>query len=204
MNQGRLFIISGPSAVGKGTIVRRLLESADQISLSVSATTRRPREGEEEGIHYYFLSEEAFSKKVEENGFLEHAGVHGHRYGTPKAPVLEQLARGRDVILEIDVQGAMQVKASFSGGTYIFVLPPSLEELKNRIDTRGTESPEDVALRMGKAMAEMEYLDRYDYFVVNDDLDAAVETVRSIMKAQRHRIDDQAEELLKKYKGENE
>lgn len=203
MTQGRLFIISGPSAVGKGTIVRQLLESSDRVSLSVSATTRKPREGEEEGIHYYFLKDEEFQEKVEQNGFLEHAEVHGHCYGTPKAPVLEQLEQGRDVILEIDVQGAMQVKESFASGTYIFILPPSLEELRNRILNRGTESPEDVELRMGKAMAEMAYLDRYDYYVVNDDLASAVETVQSIMKAQHQKIDDQAEELLNMYKGEN-
>ncbi|MGN1350674.1 MAG: guanylate kinase [Anaerovoracaceae bacterium] len=204
MTQGRLFIISGPSAVGKGTIVRQLLESSDRVSLSVSATTRKPREGEEEGIHYYFLKDEEFQEKVEQNGFLEHAEVHGHRYGTPKAPVLEQLEQGRDVILEIDVQGAMQVKESFASGTYIFILPPSLEELRNRILNRGTESPEDVKLRMGKAMAEMAYLDRYDYYVVNDDLETAVETVRTIMKAQHQKIDDQAQALLNMYKGENE
>lgn len=203
MTQGRLFIISGPSAVGKGTIVRQLLESSDRVSLSVSATTRKPREGEEEGIHYYFLKDEEFQEKVEQNGFLEHAEVHGHCYGTPKAPVLEQLEQGRDVILEIDVQGAMQVKESFASGTYIFILPPSLEELRNRILNRGTESPEDVELRMGKAMAEMAYLDRYDYYVVNDDLASAVETVQNIMKAQHQKIDDQAEELLNMYKGEN-
>lgn len=203
MPQGRLFVISGPSAVGKGTIVKELMASSENISLSVSATTRGPREGEVDGVHYYFIDDDEFLKRVDEGGFLEHAGVHGHYYGTPKQPVLEKLEQGCDVILEIDVQGAMQVKDSYSSGVFIFILPPSLHELRERINTRGTESEADVELRMGKAMGEIAYLDKYDYFVINDDLEEAVETVKEIMNAEHHRIDEKAASLLEKYKGEN-
>ena len=130
MTAARLFIISGPSAVGKGTIVKRILKSDGKVHLSVSATTRNPREGEEEGVSYYFMSDEQFVKAVGEGGFLEHASVHGHYYGTPKAPVMSQLKAGRDVILEIDVQGAMQVKESYPDGVFIFILPPSVDALR--------------------------------------------------------------------------
>lgn len=203
MSEGRLFIISGPSAVGKGTIVKEIMASSENVSLSVSATTRDPREGEINGIHYYFLNDDEFKKKINEGGFLEYASVHGHYYGTPKQPVLDKLAQGCDVILEIDVQGAMQVKKSYEHGTYIFVLPPSLSDLRSRIMTRGTESEADIELRMGKAMGEIEYLDRYDYFVVNDDLEEAIATVKMIMKTEHQRIDGAASALLNKYKGEN-
>lgn len=203
MPQGRLFVISGPSAVGKGTIVKKIMNSSENVSLSVSATTRGPREGEEHGVHYYFITDDEFLKRVENGGFLEHASVHGHYYGTPKQPVLDKLSAGCDVILEIDVQGAMQVKKSYDSGVYIFILPPSLHELRERINARGAESEADVELRMGKAMAEMSYLDKYDYFVINDDLEEAVETVREIMNAEHHKIDEKAALLLAKYKGEN-
>lgn len=203
MSEGRLFIISGPSAVGKGTIVKEIMASSENVSLSVSATTRDPREGEINGVHYYFLNDDEFRKKIDEGGFLEYASVHGHYYGTPKQPVLDKLAQGCDVILEIDVQGAMQVKKSYEHGAYIFVLPPSLSDLRSRIMTRGTESEADIELRMGKAMGEIEYLDRYDYFVVNDDLEEAIDTVKMIMKTEHQRIDGAASALLNKYKGEN-
>ena len=129
--------------------------------------------------------------------------MHGHYYGTPKQPVLDKLSQGYDVILEIDVQGAMQVKESYDSGVFIFILPPSLHELRKRINTRGTESEADVELRMSKAIGEIAYIDKYDYFVVNDDLEEAVETVREIMNAEHHRIDEKAASLLEKYKGEN-
>ena len=202
MPQGRLFVISGPSAVGKGTIVKKIMDAPDRVSLSVSTTTRMPREGEQEGVHYYFLSDEQFRERIAYGGFLEYAEVHGHFYGTPKGPVLDKLEQGQDVILEIDVQGAMQVKKSYEYATYIFILPPSLQELRNRIAQRGTESPEDVERRMGKALGEIAYLEHYDYFVVNDDLELATAMVRNIMQAQHQKIDDQAGELLEKYKGE--
>ena len=147
--KGRLFIISGPSGVGKGTIVSELLRRlGDSLELSVSATTREPREGEVDGRSYYFLTEDEFLKRVDNGGFLEHASVHGHYYGTPRPPVEEKLERGQDVILEIDVQGAMQVKENISDGVFIFILPPSISELRKRLVRRGTESDQDLELRM--------------------------------------------------------
>ena len=201
MTAARLFIISGPSAVGKGTIVKRILKSDGKVHLSVSATTRNPREGEEEGVSYYFMSDEQFVKAVGEGGFLEHASVHGHYYGTPKAPVMSQLKAGRDVILEIDVQGAMQVKESYPDGVFIFILPPSVDALRSRIMHRGTESEEDIQVRLGAAQREMEYLEHSDYYVVNDDLEKAVDSVKKIMAAEHWKVTDAAG-ILKRIKGE--
>ena len=201
MTAASLFIISGPSAVGNGTIVKRILKSDGKVHLSVSATTRNPREGEEEGVSYYFMSDEQFVKAVGEGGFLEHASVHGHYYGTPKAPVMSQLKAGRDVILEIDVQGAMQVKESYPDGVFIFILPPSVDALRSRIMHRGTESEEDIQVRLGAAQREMEYLEHYDYYVVNDDLEKAVDSVKKIMAAEHWKVTDAAG-ILKRIKGE--
>lgn len=203
MLKGRLFVISGPSAVGKGTIINEILNSKDRISLSVSATTRAPREGETDGVSYYFLTQEDFEARIKNDGFLEYAYVHGNYYGTPKAPVEEYLEKGWDVILEIDVQGAMKVKESYGDGAYIFILPPSIKELRNRINKRGTESAEAVELRMSKAMGEIEYLDKYDYFIINDDLDEAVKAVSAIMASEHQKVDKSAEALLSRFKEEN-
>ncbi len=201
MTAGKLFIISGPSAVGKGTIVKRITDSDENIRVSVSATTREPREGETEGVSYYFMTDGEFQKSVKEGGFLEHASVHGHYYGTPKEPVMSQLEEGHDVILEIDVQGAMQVKESCPEGVFIFILPPSLDELRSRILHRGTESQEDIEIRMNAAEKELEYLPHYDYCVVNEDLDKAVESVKKIMETVHWKVDDAAG-ILKRIKGE--
>lgn len=167
----------------------------------MSATTREPREGETEGVSYYFMTDGEFQKSVKEGGFLEHASVHGHYYGTPKAPVMSQLEEGHDVILEIDVQGAMQVKESCPEGVFIFILPPSLDELRSRILHRGTESQEDIEIRMNAAEKELEYLPHYDYCVVNEDLDKAVESVKKIMETVHWKVDDAAG-ILKRIKGE--
>ena len=201
MTAGKLFIISGPSAVGKGTIVKRITDSDENIRVSVSATTREPREGETGGVSYYFMTDGEFQKSVKEGGFLEHASVHGHYYGTPKAPVMSQLEEGHDVILEIDVQGAMQVKESCPEGVFIFILPPSLDELRSRILHRGTESQEDIEIRMNAAEKELEYLPHYDYCVVNEDLDKAVESVKKIIETVHWKVDDAAG-ILKRIKGE--
>ncbi len=202
MAEGRLFVISGPSAVGKGTIVKEILAASEDVKVSISATTRKPRVGETEGVHYYFLSQGEFKEKIEKGGFLEWAEVHGNYYGTPKEPVERILAEGKDVILEIDVQGAMQVKESGVKGAFIFILPPSMEELRNRFDKRGTETEEIVALRMSKAAGEIAYIDRYDYFVVNDVLQDAISQVKAIMKSEHQKIDSRSEALLKKFKEE--
>ena len=157
-NRGILIVISGPSGAGKGTICKALLEKHDNIYISVSATTRAPRVGEVEGVNYYFLTKEDFEEKVRENGFLEYANVHGNFYGTPKGNVEKMLEDGKDVILEIDIQGALQVKENFKEGVFIFILPPSMEELKQRIIKRGSETEESLMTRFKNAYKEINYV----------------------------------------------
>lgn len=201
MKQGKLFVFSGPSATGKGTICRELLKDPDTW-LSVSLTTRAPREGEEHGVHYYFVTREEYDRTVEEDGFLEHAEIYGNCYGTPKRYALEHMAAGEDVILEIEMQGALQIKKAYPEAVLIFVLPPSLKELQNRIRKRGSESEEQIAARMKTTLSEIELLPEYDYFLVNDDLDEAIATARSIMKAEHCKISGTAQALIDKYKEE--
>lgn len=167
-NRGVLIVISGPSGAGKGTICKELLDKHNNIYISVSATTRSPRAGEVDGINYYFLTKESFEEKVSQNGFLEYANVHGNFYGTPKVNVEKMLEEGKDVILEIDIQGALQVKENFSEGVFIFILPPSMEELKQRIIKRGSETEESLMTRFKNAYKEINYVSKYNYAVVND------------------------------------
>lgn len=188
-NRGVLIVISGPSGAGKGTICKALLEKHENIYLSVSATTRAPRAGEVDGINYYFLTKEFFEEKVQQNGFLEYANVHGNFYGTPKVNVEKMLEEGKDVILEIDIQGALQVKENFSEGVFIFILPPSMEELKQRIIKRGSETEESLMTRFKNAYKEINYVSKYNYAVVNDTLDIAVSKVESIIAAEKCRVD---------------
>ncbi|MBQ6294759.1 MAG: guanylate kinase, partial [Firmicutes bacterium] len=170
--------------------------------LSVSLTTRAPREGEEHGVHYYFVTREEYDRTVEEDGFLEHAEIYGNCYGTPKRYALEHMAAGEDVILEIEMQGALQIKKAYPEAVLIFVLPPSLKELQNRIRKRGSESEEQIAARMKTTLSEIELLPEYDYFLVNDDLDEAIATARSIMKAEHCKTAGTAQALIDKYKEE--
>lgn len=179
--KGKLVVISGPSGCGKGTIVDKLLKQDDSLQLSISATTRAPRSIEKEGINYFFKSQEAFSQMIADDAFLEYADVFGKYYGTPKDYVLGKLEQGKNVILEIDVQGAMQVIKNYPQAVTIFILPPSEEALLNRLKGRGTETEEQIMKRFGKAKAEMEYAQQYGYRVINDDLDTAVAEVKSII-----------------------
>ena len=188
-NRGVLIVISGPSGAGKGTICKELLDKHNNIYISVSATTRSPRAGEVDGINYYFLTKESFEEKVSQNGFLEYANVHGNFYGTPKVNVEKMLEEGKDVILEIDIQGALQVKENFSEGVFIFILPPSMEELKQRIIKRGSETEESLMTRFKNAYKEINYVSKYNYAVVNDTLDLAVSKVESIIAAEKCRVD---------------
>ena len=182
MEKGKLFIISGPSGTGKGTICKRLLETDPNLRLSVSVTTRAPREGEFDGREYHFISREEYMELLEEGGLLEHASVYGKTlYGTPRQPVIDWLEEGRNVILEIDVQGAFQVRENYPECVMIFILPPSMEELRARIINRGSETEETMKARLGDAQREIDLSERYDYRVVNDDLDTAAEEVRQIM-----------------------
>ena len=200
--KGKLFIISGPSGTGKGTICKALLERND-IEISISMTTRAPREGEIHGVSYYFATREEFEKTIAEGGFLEYADVFGNYYGTPKAMVVEKLEQGRDVVLEIDVQGAINAKKVYPESVLIFILPPSLEELRARIVGRGTETEDVINLRLSKALEEMSYIDKYDYYVVNDVIDDAIIRTEAIMLAEHGRvIRDDVEAMLDKYKEE--
>ena len=202
MNQGLLVVISGPSGAGKGTICRSLTENAKDLELSVSATTRAPRIGEIEGKNYYFIDVEEFKKRVENGEFLEYANVYDNYYGTPKEKVIEKLRTGRTVILEIDIQGALKVKKSHPEGVFIFVVPPSIDELQKRIITRATDTIEVIGKRMKCVKDELDYATEYDYVVMNDSLEEAVSKIRSIIdveKMRSHRNTD----LIKKIGGES-
>ena len=201
MKRGKLFVFSGPSGTGKGTICRELLKDPDTW-LSVSLTTRRPREGEEHGVHYYFVTREEYDRTVEEDGFLEHAEIYGNAYGTPKKYALEHMAAGEDVILEIEMQGALQIKKAYPEAVLIFVLPPSLKELRSRILKRGTETVEQIDARMAKTLSEIELLPEYDYFLINDDLEEAIGTARSIIKAEHCKTAGSSQALIQRYKEE--
>ena len=201
MRKGLLFVISGPSGAGKGTICKGLTEKSN-IDLSVSMTTRKPRPGEIEGKSYYFVAEEMFLKKIEENGFLEHACVFGNYYGTPKAAVMENMEQGRDVVLEIDIQGAMQVRRSYPKAIFIFILPPSMAELRKRITGRGSETEAAINQRLGEALKEVSYIDKYDYCVVNGELQEAVDRIIAIIKAEHSRVTEDVYALIEKYREE--
>lgn len=201
---GKLFVISGPSGAGKGTIVNAVMDQADPsgTALSISMTTREPRPGEEDGVNYFFVTKEEFRRQIEAGGFLEYAEVYDHYYGTPKSKVVEKLNQGRDVILEIDIQGALNVKKAFPEGVLIFILPPSMEVLRNRLTGRGTDAPEVIERRLSKTRGELTFIDRYDYGVVNGDLEEAVETVQAIMWAEHARVDENLHILIREKYGE--
>lgn len=178
-SQGNLFVLSGPSGAGKGTLVARLLERVPSCWVSVSATTRAPRPGEVDGIHYFFMDKTAFSQLVAEGGFLEWAQVHDNCYGTLRSRVQEHIDAGDQVILEIDVQGAFQVREAMPNAHLVFIEPPSLEELERRLRGRGTETEEVIAKRMKTAQVELAQKMEYDVQVVNDDLERATEELVS-------------------------
>jgi len=179
---GRLIVVSGPSGVGKGTVVRGVLAARPDLSLSVSATTRTPRPGEEDGVHYRFLTDAEFDRLVEEGAFLEWAEVFGRRYGTLAADVARARAEGRDVILEIDVQGAAVVRERAPDAVLVFLQPPSEEELRRRLAERGTETEEALERRLAEARREMSESSRFDHVVINDEIDRAVAEVLAIIE----------------------
>ncbi|MDA5107712.1 MULTISPECIES: guanylate kinase [Brevibacillus] len=183
-DSGLLLVLSGPSGVGKGTVCKALRERMPDLVYSVSATTRAPRAGEVEGVNYFFKTKEEFRRMIEQDELLEWAEYVGNYYGTPRLFVEEMLAKGRDVILEIEVQGALQVKKKFPQGVFLFLAPPDLAELENRIVGRGTETEETIRHRMEMARQEIELMDQYDYVVVNDVIDCACERIRSIITAE--------------------
>src|SRR5690554_1313065 len=176
--EGLLIVISGPSGAGKGTVCKYLLSKSSDLKLSTSMTTRKPRQGEIDGVNYYFINNEKFKEMIQAGELLEYAMVYDNYYGTPKNEVLKQINSGKNVILEIDIQGALQVKSKFPDGVFIFIMPPSMEELKNRIKNRGTESESELTKRFESSYKEINYISKYNYIVVNDKIEEAVEKVK--------------------------
>ncbi len=183
--KGLLIVISGFSGAGKGTLVRALLQKYQEYALSVSMTTRAPRPGERDGIEYFFTDKEHFEETIRQDGLVEYAAYCGNYYGTPKAYVEEQLAAGKNVILEIEIQGALKIKEKFPESLLIFLTPPSAGELKKRLEGRGTETQEVIEKRLARAVEESEGVEAYDYIVVNDDLEECVEEVHRLGDAAR-------------------
>ncbi len=186
--KGILLVVSGFSGAGKGTLMKELVGRYDQYALSVSATTRSPREGEVDGREYFFRTKEEFEQMIAEDALIEHACYVGNYYGTPKAYVEEQLSKGKDVILEIEIQGALQIKKRFPDTLLLFVSTPDADTLKNRLVGRGTESMEVVENRLSRAAEEAEGIEQYDYFIINDDLDACVTQVHQIIQGEHSRV----------------
>jgi len=180
----RVFVITGPSGVGKGTLIRTLLERVPELALAVSATTRAPRPGERDGVHYHFLSDEAFDARVAEGAFVEHADYSGRRYGTLHAELERRLERGAPVVLEIEVQGARQVREALPDAVRIFIAPPSPEALRTRLIGRGTDSPEQIEARLRSALRELDARTEFAHVVVNDRLDDAVARLERIVRAE--------------------
>lgn len=208
-NKGQLIIMSGFSGSGKGTITQALLDNYhDEYALSISATTRTPRNGEQEGVHYFFLTKEAFEQMISEGAFLEYAQYVGNYYGTPKKYVEDQLALGKNVILEIEIQGALQVKKMMPQALLLFITPPSAKELKARLQGRGTETEEVIASRMARAIQEAEGCEVYDYLVVNDQLEDTVNRIHQIIQSEKCKMNlnidliDQIRQELNEMKGE--
>ncbi|MBR0308546.1 MAG: guanylate kinase [Mogibacterium sp.] len=196
--RGKLYVISGPSGTGKGTICSELLKDIGN-EFSVSMTTRAPREGEVDGREYYFVTKEEFLANVDAGGFLEYATVFDNYYGTPKEMVLNRLERGRNVILDIDVQGGLQVRKAMPEAVLIFVLPPDMAELRKRLEGRGTETAENVEKRLGQALNEIRLMGEYDYYIVNDDREEAVRKVRCIMTAEAARVPEAVKPVIREY-----
>ena len=200
--KGLLIVISGPSGVGKGTVRKALFErEGHDLVYSVSMTTRKPRDGEVDGADYYFVSEEEFERQIENDNLLEYAKFVGNYYGTPFDKVEEQLEKGNEVVLEIEVQGAIQVKAKKPDAVFIFIAPPSYEALEQRLRRRGTESEEIIKERLDKAHREIEHAPAYDYIVINDDVDNAADRIMAIIRAEHARCERSLHEYYKLMKG---
>lgn len=198
---GKLFVISGPSGTGKGTVCKELIKS-DGPDLSISMTTREPRAGEKDGREYFFVTKEEFMRNIEEGNLLEYANVFDNMYGTPKDAVVRKLERGRNVMLEIDVQGGLLVKKAMPDAVLIFLLPPSLAELRSRLEGRQTDAPDVIEKRLSKALNEIRIVGEYDYYVVNDDLDEAVKDVLNIIDAEGHKVPDKVKPIISSYEQE--
>lgn len=192
-NRGILIVVSGFSGAGKGTLMKELIRRYENYALSISATTRKPREGEEDGREYFFKEVEEFEKMIAQEELIEYASYVNNYYGTPRAYVEEQLSSGKDVILEIEIQGALKVKEKFTDTLLLFVVPPSAKVLKERLVGRGTETMDVIESRMRRACEEAEGMDKYDYLIVNDDLDVCVEEMHHIIQGEHRRSSRNAE-----------
>lgn len=181
--KGILIVVSGFSGAGKGTLMKKLMEEYDNYALSISMTTRNPRPGEEDGREYFFVTKEQFEEKIGQEGLIEYANYCGNYYGTPRAYVEQQLEAGKDVILEIEIQGALKIKEKFPTALLLFVMPPSAKELRRRLIGRGTETQEVIDQRMHRAMEEAQGIERYDYIVINDQLEECVKELHAIIGA---------------------
>jgi guanylate kinase len=201
MKKGLLFVVSGPSGAGKGTVCGEFVKRAD-ISLSVSMTTRNPRPGEVDGKDYHFVNETLFLQTVSDGGFFEYAKVYNNYYGTPKDPVTMRLASGEDMLLEIDTQGALKVKREWPDGIFIYILPPSMRELRRRITDRGAETQAAIDLRLGESLKEMERIDQYDYFVINERADETAAGLAAIRTAEHARVGRDIHKIIQTYKEE--
>lgn len=193
MSRGILTVVSGFSGAGKGTVMNGLLAKYDNYALSVSATTRRPREGEQDGREYFFKTKDAFERMIAEDAFIEYAKYVENYYGTPKAYVEEQLSRGKDVLLEIEIQGALQVKEKCPDALLVFITPPNAEILEQRLTGRGTETPEVIAQRMNRAAEESEGMGAYDYIIVNDRLDDCIEEMHRVIQSRHAAVTEKRE-----------
>ncbi|WBW49260.1 guanylate kinase [Peptoniphilus equinus] len=202
MSKGFLLVLSGPSGSGKGTVSEALMKRNDNISFSTSVTTRMPRPGEVNGENYFFTSIDEFETMVEQDELLEYAFVHTNYYGTPKKFVFDEIEKGEIVLLEIDVQGALQVKERYKEAVFIFLLPPTMAELKNRLILRDTETEEEINTRFKNAFKELDFVGEYDYFVVNNKVENAVHNIETIIEAEKLRVkrhkDIKAEVMMEK------
>ena len=194
--RGSLFVLSGPSGAGKGTLRKKMFQNVPGISFSISCTTREPRTGERDGIDYHFLTVDEFQRLLERGEFLEHAEVHGHFYGTLRDDAVRMLNSGSDILLEIDVQGALQVREKMPESILLFVAPPSFEELEQRLRERGTESEERLQIRLRNARWEMGKAALYDYVIINDDIERAAKELEGIILEQRRNREAQKNEVL--------
>lgn len=183
-NKGLLLVVSAPSGCGKGTILGEILKD-DSFYYSISATTRAPREGEQDGVNYHFITKEEFEQRIAQGGMLEYAQYCGNYYGTPKKEVEQMRDAGRDVILEIEVEGAMKVRALCPDAVFLFIAPPSVEELRRRLNKRGTEAAEVIEERVSQASRELSYANRYDYIIVNGELEKAIQDFRTVVRAEK-------------------